>query len=75
MFIFRVDPAIISKTYSPGTCVLSLLFLQEGKIADLEHVATRLIDDDHYAKKEIAARLQRVLDRSGLQSPLSASAS
>ncbi|CAH6789544.1 spectrin alpha chain, erythrocytic 1 [Phodopus roborovskii] len=36
---------------------------QEGKIADLEHVATRLIDDDHYAKEEITARLQRVLDR------------
>ncbi|EGW05770.1 Spectrin alpha chain, erythrocyte [Cricetulus griseus] len=36
---------------------------QEGKIADLEHVATRLIDDEHYAKEEIAARLQRVLDR------------
>ncbi|XP_052592620.1 spectrin alpha chain, erythrocytic 1 isoform X2 [Peromyscus californicus insignis] len=36
---------------------------QEGKIDDLEHVATSLIDDDHYAKEEIAARLQRVLDR------------
>ncbi|GAB1285753.1 Spectrin alpha chain, erythrocytic 1 [Apodemus speciosus] len=36
---------------------------QEGKIADLENVATRLIDNDHYAKEEIAARLQRVLDR------------
>ncbi|XP_028721446.1 spectrin alpha chain, erythrocytic 1 [Peromyscus leucopus] len=36
---------------------------QEGKIDDLERVATRLIDDDHYAKEEIAARLQRVLDR------------
>ncbi|XP_036058676.1 spectrin alpha chain, erythrocytic 1 [Onychomys torridus] len=36
---------------------------QEGKIEDLERVATRLIDDDHYAKEEIATRLQRVLDR------------
>ncbi|EDL13221.1 spectrin alpha 1 [Mus musculus] len=36
---------------------------QEGKISDLENVATRLIDNDHYAKEEIAARLQRVLDR------------
>ncbi|XP_034376138.1 spectrin alpha chain, erythrocytic 1 [Arvicanthis niloticus] len=36
---------------------------QEGKIADLENVATRLIDNDHYAKEEIGARLQRILDR------------
>ncbi|XP_045402991.1 spectrin alpha chain, erythrocytic 1 [Lemur catta] len=36
---------------------------QEGKITDLEHFAERLIADDHYAKEEIAARLQRVLDR------------
>ncbi|XP_075396529.1 spectrin alpha chain, erythrocytic 1 isoform X1 [Tenrec ecaudatus] len=36
---------------------------QEGKITDLKHFAERLIDDDHYAKEEIAARLQRVLDR------------
>uniref|UniRef100_A0A8C6R8D3 Spectrin alpha chain, erythrocytic 1 n=1 Tax=Nannospalax galili TaxID=1026970 RepID=A0A8C6R8D3_NANGA len=36
---------------------------QEGKIADLEHFAARLIDEDHYAKEEIAAQLQRVLDR------------
>ncbi|XP_006861684.1 PREDICTED: spectrin alpha chain, erythrocytic 1 isoform X2 [Chrysochloris asiatica] len=36
---------------------------QEGKITDLKHSAERLIADDHYAKEEIAARLQRVLDR------------
>lgn len=36
---------------------------QEGKIADLENHATRLIENDHYAKEEIAALLQRVLDR------------
>lgn len=33
---------------------------------ELGNVAERLIADDHYAKEEIAARLQRVLDRSGL---------
>uniref|UniRef100_G3S8T8 Spectrin alpha chain, erythrocytic 1 n=1 Tax=Gorilla gorilla gorilla TaxID=9595 RepID=G3S8T8_GORGO len=36
---------------------------QEGKITDLEHFAERLIADEHYAKEEIATRLQRVLDR------------
>ncbi|XP_062959972.1 spectrin alpha chain, erythrocytic 1 isoform X2 [Cynocephalus volans] len=36
---------------------------QEGKITDLEHFAERLIADDHYAKEEIDARIQRVLDR------------
>ncbi|XP_006159133.1 spectrin alpha chain, erythrocytic 1 [Tupaia chinensis] len=36
---------------------------QEGKITNLEHFAGRLIADDHYAKEEIAARLQRILDR------------
>ncbi|XP_028611071.1 spectrin alpha chain, erythrocytic 1 isoform X2 [Grammomys surdaster] len=36
---------------------------QERKIADLENDGTRLIDNDHYAKKEIVARLQRILDR------------
>ncbi|XP_015418805.1 PREDICTED: LOW QUALITY PROTEIN: spectrin alpha chain, erythrocytic 1, partial [Myotis davidii] len=36
---------------------------QENKITELEHFAERLIADDHYAKEEIAARLQRVLDR------------
>ncbi|XP_037681556.1 spectrin alpha chain, erythrocytic 1 [Choloepus didactylus] len=36
---------------------------QEGKITDLKHFAEQLIADDHYAKEEIAARLQRVLDR------------
>nr|XP_004671146.2 spectrin alpha chain, erythrocytic 1 isoform X2 [Jaculus jaculus] len=36
---------------------------QEGKISDLELFAARLIDNDHYAKKEIAARLQQVLSR------------
>ncbi|XP_077616159.1 spectrin alpha chain, erythrocytic 1 [Crocuta crocuta] len=36
---------------------------QEMKITDLGAMAERLIDDDHYAKEEIAARLQRVLDR------------
>ncbi|XP_074246098.1 spectrin alpha chain, erythrocytic 1 isoform X2 [Saimiri boliviensis] len=36
---------------------------QEGKITDLEHFAERLIADEHYAKEEIATRLQRVLER------------
>ncbi|XP_003795429.1 spectrin alpha chain, erythrocytic 1 [Otolemur garnettii] len=36
---------------------------QEEKITELEHFAERLIADDHYAKEEIAARLQRVLNR------------
>ncbi|XP_044530944.1 spectrin alpha chain, erythrocytic 1 [Gracilinanus agilis] len=36
---------------------------QEEKINSLKSFAERLIDDDHYAKKEIADRLQRVLDR------------
>uniref|UniRef100_A0A2R9A5S5 Spectrin alpha chain, erythrocytic 1 n=1 Tax=Pan paniscus TaxID=9597 RepID=A0A2R9A5S5_PANPA len=36
---------------------------QEGKITDLEHFAESLIADEHYAKEEIATRLQRVLDR------------
>ncbi|XP_057602793.1 spectrin alpha chain, erythrocytic 1 isoform X2 [Hippopotamus amphibius kiboko] len=36
---------------------------QEQKITELELFADRLIADDHYAKEEIAARLQRVLDR------------
>lgn len=36
------------------------------KITDLGAMAERLIADDHYAKEEIAARLQRVLDRSVL---------
>ncbi|XP_004415736.1 PREDICTED: spectrin alpha chain, erythrocytic 1 [Odobenus rosmarus divergens] len=36
---------------------------QENKITELDHVAKRLIADDHYAKEEIAARFQRVLDR------------
>ncbi|KAM5202520.1 spectrin alpha chain, erythrocytic 1 isoform 2-T6 [Hipposideros larvatus] len=36
---------------------------QENKITELEHFAERLIADDHYAKEEIAAQLQRVLDR------------
>ncbi|KAM5293714.1 spectrin alpha chain, erythrocytic 1 [Glossophaga mutica] len=36
---------------------------QEKKITELEHFAERLIADDHYAKEEIATRLQRVLDR------------
>ncbi|XP_064449587.1 spectrin alpha chain, erythrocytic 1 isoform X1 [Mirounga angustirostris] len=36
---------------------------QENKITELDHVAERLIADDHYAKEEIAARFQRVLDR------------
>ncbi|XP_058165915.1 spectrin alpha chain, erythrocytic 1 [Dasypus novemcinctus] len=36
---------------------------QEGKITDLKHFAEQLIADDHYAMEEIAARLQRVLDR------------
>uniref|UniRef100_A0A2K5UN69 Spectrin alpha chain, erythrocytic 1 n=1 Tax=Macaca fascicularis TaxID=9541 RepID=A0A2K5UN69_MACFA len=36
---------------------------QEGKITDLQHFAERLIADEHYAKEEIATRLQRVLDR------------
>ncbi|XP_036298592.1 spectrin alpha chain, erythrocytic 1 [Pipistrellus kuhlii] len=36
---------------------------QEKKITELEDFAERLIADDHYAKEEIAARLQRVLDR------------
>ncbi|KAM5236514.1 spectrin alpha chain, erythrocytic 1 [Ctenodactylus gundi] len=36
---------------------------QEEKIANLEQLADRLIADDHYAKKEIAARLRKVLDR------------
>ncbi|XP_077012693.1 spectrin alpha chain, erythrocytic 1 [Tamandua tetradactyla] len=37
--------------------------IQEGKVTDLKYFAERLIADDHYAKEEIAARLQRVLDR------------
>ncbi|XP_066111276.1 spectrin alpha chain, erythrocytic 1 [Saccopteryx bilineata] len=37
--------------------------VQEEKITELEHFAERLIADDHYAKEEIATRLQRVLDR------------
>ncbi|XP_064138843.1 spectrin alpha chain, erythrocytic 1 [Loxodonta africana] len=36
---------------------------QEEKITDLKHFAKQLIDDDHYAKEAIAARLQQVLDR------------
>ncbi|XP_033621593.1 spectrin alpha chain, erythrocytic 1 [Fukomys damarensis] len=36
---------------------------QEQKINNLEQFADRLIADDHYAKREIAARLQKVLDR------------
>ncbi|XP_045310795.1 spectrin alpha chain, erythrocytic 1 isoform X2 [Leopardus geoffroyi] len=36
---------------------------QDKKITELGNVAERLIADDHYAKEEIAARLQRVLDR------------
>lgn len=36
---------------------------QEKKITELEHFAERLIADDHYAKEEIAAQLQHVLDR------------
>ncbi|XP_036895269.1 spectrin alpha chain, erythrocytic 1 isoform X2 [Sturnira hondurensis] len=36
---------------------------QEKKIIELEHFAEQLIADDHYAKEEIATRLQRVLDR------------
>ncbi|XP_045697382.1 spectrin alpha chain, erythrocytic 1 [Phyllostomus hastatus] len=36
---------------------------QEKKITELEHFAEQLIADDHYAKEEIATRLQRVLDR------------
>ncbi|XP_014652504.1 PREDICTED: spectrin alpha chain, erythrocytic 1 [Ceratotherium simum simum] len=36
---------------------------QEKKITELEHFADQLIDDDHYAKEEIAARLKHVLDR------------
>uniref|UniRef100_A0A8C7C107 Spectrin alpha chain, erythrocytic 1 n=1 Tax=Neovison vison TaxID=452646 RepID=A0A8C7C107_NEOVI len=36
---------------------------QEKKITELDHVAERLIADDHYAKEEIAARFQRVQDR------------
>nr|XP_051714443.1 spectrin alpha chain, erythrocytic 1 [Oryctolagus cuniculus] len=36
---------------------------QEEKITQLEHFAGRLIADDHYAKEEIAARLQQLLDR------------
>nr|XP_010975340.2 spectrin alpha chain, erythrocytic 1 [Camelus dromedarius] len=36
---------------------------QENKITGLELFAERLLDNDHYAKEEIAARLQRVLDR------------
>ncbi|XP_045640354.1 spectrin alpha chain, erythrocytic 1 [Ursus americanus] len=39
------------------------LTAQENKITELDHVAERLIADDHYAKEEIAARFQRVLDR------------
>ncbi|XP_006740929.1 spectrin alpha chain, erythrocytic 1-like [Leptonychotes weddellii] len=35
----------------------------ENKITELDHVAEQLIADDHYAKEEIAARFQRVLDR------------
>ncbi|XP_019288872.2 spectrin alpha chain, erythrocytic 1 isoform X2 [Panthera pardus] len=36
---------------------------QDKKTTELGNVAERLIADDHYAKEEIAARLQRVLDR------------
>nr|XP_025842109.1 spectrin alpha chain, erythrocytic 1 isoform X2 [Vulpes vulpes] len=36
---------------------------QENKITELEHETERLVADDHYAKDEIAARFQRVLDR------------
>ncbi|KAM9686923.1 spectrin alpha chain, erythrocytic 1 isoform 1-T2 [Trichechus inunguis] len=36
---------------------------QDDKINYLKDFAKRLIDDDHYAKEEIAARLQQVLDR------------
>uniref|UniRef100_G3W7Y5 Spectrin alpha chain, erythrocytic 1 n=1 Tax=Sarcophilus harrisii TaxID=9305 RepID=G3W7Y5_SARHA len=36
---------------------------QEEKINSLKSFAERLIDGDHYAKEEIADRLQRVLDR------------
>ncbi|XP_034523569.1 spectrin alpha chain, erythrocytic 1 [Ailuropoda melanoleuca] len=39
------------------------LTAQENKIMELDRVAERLIADDHYAKEEIAARLQRVLIR------------
>ncbi|XP_053523981.1 spectrin alpha chain, erythrocytic 1 isoform X2 [Artibeus jamaicensis] len=40
-----------------------VITVQEKKIIELEHFAERLIADDHYAKEEIATRLQRVLDR------------
>ncbi|XP_039706377.1 spectrin alpha chain, erythrocytic 1 [Pteropus medius] len=36
---------------------------QEKKITELEHFAEQLIADDHYAKEDIAARLQWILDR------------
>ncbi|XP_006895498.1 PREDICTED: spectrin alpha chain, erythrocytic 1 [Elephantulus edwardii] len=36
---------------------------QEQKITDLKNFGERLIADEHYAKEEIASRLQRVLDR------------
>ncbi|XP_047410247.1 spectrin alpha chain, erythrocytic 1 isoform X3 [Sciurus carolinensis] len=36
---------------------------QEGKINDLKDFADQLINDDHYAKEEITARLQQVLNR------------
>ncbi|KAM6217212.1 spectrin alpha chain, erythrocytic 1 [Rhynchocyon petersi] len=36
---------------------------QEWKVTDLKNFGERLIDDDHYAKEEIAARLQEVLER------------
>nr|XP_055190004.1 spectrin alpha chain, erythrocytic 1 [Nyctereutes procyonoides] len=36
---------------------------QENKITELEHETEQLVADDHYAKEEIAARFQRVLDR------------
>ncbi|XP_004688413.1 PREDICTED: spectrin alpha chain, erythrocytic 1 isoform X1 [Condylura cristata] len=39
------------------------LTAQEKKISELQLCAEQLIADDHYAKGEIAARLQRVLDR------------
>lgn len=74
MFIFMAETGIYQRSNHEHLCSLFPL-IQEGKIADLENHATRLIENDHYAKEEIAARLQRVLDRSGMQSPLSASES
>ncbi|XP_004640065.1 spectrin alpha chain, erythrocytic 1 [Octodon degus] len=36
---------------------------QEEKITNLQQFADQLISDDHYAKQQISARLQKVLDR------------